>query len=54
MTPVYVAGVAMSAFGRHLDRPVHDLAREALDGAVKDANCRVADIGVAFYSGVTQ
>ena len=54
MTPVYVAGIATTVFGRHLDRPVYDLAREALDGAVRDAGCRVGDIGVAFYSGITQ
>jgi len=54
MTPIYIAGIAMTVFGRHLDRPVHDLAQEALDGAIKDANCKTADIGVAFYSGMTQ
>lgn len=54
MTAVYIAGIAMTVFGRHLERPVHDLAREALDGAVKDANCKISDIGVAFYSGMTQ
>lgn len=54
MTPVYIAGIATTVFGRHLDRPVYDLAREALDGAVRDAGCRIADIGVAFYSGITQ
>ena len=37
MIPVYIAGIATTVFGRHLDRPVHDLAREALDGAVTDA-----------------
>jgi acetyl-CoA acetyltransferase len=52
--PVYVAGIATTVFGRHLDRPVADLAREALDGAVADAGCRVGDLGVAFYSGITQ
>jgi len=54
MTAVYIAGIAMTVFGRHLERPVHDLAREALDGAVRDANCRISDIGVAYYSGMTQ
>ena len=54
MTPIYIAGIAMTVFGRHLDRAVHDLAQEALDGAVKDANCKLSDIGVAFYSGMTQ
>jgi acetyl-CoA acetyltransferase len=54
MNPVYIAGIATTVFGRHLDRPVHDLARDALEGAVKDAGCGIADIGVAFYSGITQ
>jgi acetyl-CoA acetyltransferase len=44
----------MTPFGRHLDRAVHDLAREALDDALSDARCGIADIGAAFYSGVTQ
>ena len=54
MIPIYVAGIATTVFGRHLDRPVDDLAREALLGATHDAGCRVGDIGVAFYSGITQ
>jgi acetyl-CoA acetyltransferase len=54
MTDIYIAGIAMTVFGRQLERPVHDLAREALDGALKDANCTISDIGVAFYSGMTQ
>jgi len=44
----------MTAFGRHLERPVHDLAREALEGALRDACCAASDIGVAIYSGMTQ
>lgn len=54
MTPVYIAGIATTVFGRHLDRPVHDLARDALEAAIKDAGCSIDDIGVAFYSGITQ
>ena len=54
MTPVYIAGIATTVFGRHLDRPVCDLARDALEHALKDAGCGVSDIGVAFYSGITQ
>jgi len=53
MSPVYIAGIAMTVFGRHLDRPLHDLAGEALAGALKDAGCIVGDLGVAFYAGVT-
>lgn len=54
MTNIYIAGIAMTVFGRHPERAVDDLAREALAGALKDAGARAADIGVAFYSGMTQ
>jgi acetyl-CoA acetyltransferase len=50
---IYVAGIAMTVFGRHLERSLHDLAGEALQGALKDARCAVGDLGVAYYSGVT-
>jgi acetyl-CoA acetyltransferase len=50
---VYVAGIAMTVFGRHMERSLHDLAGEALQGALKDAACAVGDIGVAYYSGMT-
>jgi len=53
MTDVYIAGAAMTVFGRHRDRTLEDLAGEALSAAVKDAACQVADIGTAFYSGMT-
>ena len=53
MNDIYIAGIAMTVFGRHLERSLDDLAREALNSAVKDANCTIADIGVAFYAGIT-
>ena len=53
MTDVYIAGIAMTVFGRHPDRDLVDLAREALSGALADAGCKHADIGAAFYSGIT-
>ena len=53
MTDVYIAGIAMTVFGRHLERSLHDLAGEALRGALSDAGCRSSDLGVAFYSGMT-
>ena len=43
----------MTVFGRHHDRTLADLAGEALTGAVLDASCRKADIGSAFYAGMT-
>jgi acetyl-CoA acetyltransferase len=53
MSTVYIAGIAMTVFGRHLERSLDDLAREALDGALADAGCTRAELGMAFYAGVT-
>ncbi len=53
MNQIYVAGIAMTVFGRHLERSLHDLADEALQGALKDAGCAAGDIGVAYYAGMT-
>jgi acetyl-CoA acetyltransferase len=53
VSQIYIAGIAMTVFGRHLERPLHDLAGEALRGALKDAGCGADDIGIAFYSGCT-
>ena len=53
MENIYVAGTAMTVFGRHLERSLESLAGEALDGALRDAGCKASDIGTAFYSGMT-
>lgn len=43
----------MTVFGRHFERSLEDLAREALGGALKDSGCKAKDIGTAFYAGIT-
>ncbi|MCP5122324.1 MAG: thiolase family protein [Pseudomonadales bacterium] len=53
MSDIYIAGIAMTVFGRHLERSLEDLAGEALAGALKDAGCARSDLGVAFYAGMT-
>ena len=53
MSDIYIAGIAMTVFGRHLERSLEDLAGEALQGALKDAGCASSDLGVAFYAGMT-
>jgi acetyl-CoA acetyltransferase len=53
-TTVYVAGVGMSQFGRHLDRSLQSLGEEALSAALTDAGAHRLQIGQIFYSGVTQ
>lgn len=53
MQTVYIAGIAMTVFGRHPERDLSDLASVALEGALRDAGCSRADVGAAFYSGMT-
>lgn len=53
MTDIYIAGISMTVFGRHFERSLEDLAREAVDGAIKDAACSKEDPGTAFYAGIT-
>ncbi|MGH8447757.1 thiolase family protein [Pseudomonas sp.] len=53
MEAIYIAGIAMTEFGRHPDRSVQDLAQEALNGALADAGAQRSDIGAVFYSGIT-
>jgi acetyl-CoA acetyltransferase len=53
MGNVYIVGSAMTVFGRHPERALDDLAGEALSGALKDAGCTIADLGTAFYAGMT-
>ncbi|POA28489.1 thiolase family protein, partial [Pseudomonas sp. GW456-R21] len=53
MEPIYIAGIAMTEFGRHLERSLQDLALEALQGALADAGAQRSDIGAVFYAGIT-
>ncbi|MBI2382854.1 MAG: thiolase family protein [Gammaproteobacteria bacterium] len=53
MGDIYIAGIAMTVFGRHHERPLHDLAGEALNGALADAGCKTKDLEVAYYASVT-
>ncbi len=51
---IYIAGVGMTQFARHLDRSLQSLAQEALDATLRDSGATLADIGQVFYGGVTQ
>lgn len=53
MSTIYIAGIAMTVFGRHVERSLDDLAGEALAGALKDAGCQISDLGAAYYAGMT-
>ena len=54
MNEVYVAGVSMTHFGKHLNRSIKDLAAEALEGALADAGARREQIGAVFYGNCVQ
>ena len=54
MTDVYIAGVSMTAFGKHLDRSLKALAGEALEGALKDAGCEARMIEAVFFGNCVQ
>ncbi|TJY58390.1 thiolase family protein [Sinimarinibacterium sp. CAU 1509] len=53
MSNIYIAGIAMTVFGRHKERSLADMASEAFNGALKDAGAKASDIGAAFYAGMT-
>ena len=54
MTTVYIAGVGMTPFGRHLDRSVKDLTRAAVNGALADAGCGRPALQAAYFANATQ
>src|ERR1700758_4714077 len=55
MSPqVFVAGVGMTRFGKHPDRSVKDLTREAVELALADAGCTREQIRAAFFGNSTQ
>jgi acetyl-CoA acetyltransferase len=49
MTDIYVAGVGMTKFTRHLDRSYQDLTREAVELALSDAGAVTSDIAQAYF-----
>ena len=49
MAEIFVAGVGMTKFGRHLERSYKDLTREAVDLALADAGADKADVRQAYF-----
>jgi len=50
MSEVYIIGIGMTKFARHLDRNIKSLTREALDAALKDAAIENESIQAAWFS----
>jgi acetyl-CoA acetyltransferase len=51
---IFVAGVGMTVFGRHLEKAVWQLADEAVGLALQDAGAEMSQMEVAFYGTGTQ
>lgn len=54
MNPVYIVGVGMTPFGRHLQRSVKDLTREAVGAALRDAGCELQHVQAAWFANTRQ
>jgi len=54
MRDVFVAGVGMTPFGRHLDKTHTDLTRWSVKDALADAGIAPSAIDMAVYANVTQ
>lgn len=50
MRSVVIAGVGMTAFGRHLDRSFDALVAEAVNDAVGDAGASTAEVQLVYYA----
>ncbi|GAA2296638.1 thiolase family protein [Nonomuraea roseoviolacea subsp. roseoviolacea] len=53
-TPVWIAGVGMTPFGRHPGKSVSDLTRWAVTDALRDCGATPAALGAAFFGTATQ
>jgi len=51
---IYIAGVGMTPFGKHLSASVKDLTRQAVTGALADAGCELSQLQAAYFANATQ
>lgn len=54
MSNIYVAGVGMTAFGKHPSSSVKDLTRMAVTSALADAGCDMYQVQAAYFANATQ
>jgi acetyl-CoA acetyltransferase len=54
MSDVYIAGVSMTRFGKHLDRSLKSLAGEALTDVLADAGCTAGMLEAVFFGNCVQ
>ncbi len=51
---VYIAGVSMTHFGKHLDKSIKQLTQTAVEQALTDAGCAKGQVQAAFFANATQ
>jgi acetyl-CoA acyltransferase len=51
---IYIVGIGMTTFGRHLDKSVKDIAAWAIEDALKDCGIERREIGAAFFGNTMQ
>ncbi|MEX2482752.1 MAG: thiolase family protein [Gammaproteobacteria bacterium] len=54
MSDIYIAGVGMTHFGKHLERSLKDLTGDALAQVLTDAGCERGQIEAAFFGNCVQ
>lgn len=54
MENVYIVGVGMTPFGRHMDKSLKRLAAWAVEDALTDAGCNRKHVQAAFFGNTTQ
>lgn len=54
MQEIYIVGVGMTQFGRHMDKSIKQLSAAAVSDALADAGCGVDRIGAAFFGNAVQ
>jgi acetyl-CoA acyltransferase len=54
MQDIFIIGVGMTPFGRHLERSVKDLTTWAVTDALTDASCPASSVDVAFFGNSVQ
>ena len=53
MTDVYIIGVGMTHFGKHIDRSIKDLTQEAVTDALADAGIEKEQLQAAWFANST-
>ena len=54
MENIYIAGVGMTKFGKHLDLSVKDMAGDVLDAVLSDSNCEKKQLEAVFFGNCVQ